>query len=59
MTVCEDSNRLLSHRHEIEAGERFAFGKNWQRFLAVVDDARIAQASRSLTRFCGMESFRG
>ncbi|MFL6244858.1 MAG: class I SAM-dependent methyltransferase [Thermoanaerobaculia bacterium] len=28
--------------------ERFAFGENWQRFLDVVDDRRIADAERSL-----------
>jgi 2-polyprenyl-6-hydroxyphenyl methylase/3-demethylubiquinone-9 3-methyltransferase len=28
---------------------RFQFGKNWDRFLAVLDDERIAEAERSLT----------
>ncbi|MCP4654905.1 MAG: class I SAM-dependent methyltransferase, partial [bacterium] len=33
---------------EITAGQRFAFGKNWTRFLRVVNDERIAEAERSL-----------
>jgi 2-polyprenyl-6-hydroxyphenyl methylase/3-demethylubiquinone-9 3-methyltransferase len=33
---------------EIAAGERFAFGENWQRFLSVLDDRRIRQAEESL-----------
>src|SRR5947209_5019003 len=28
---------------------RFEFGKNWGRFLGVLDDERIAEAERSLT----------
>jgi SAM-dependent methyltransferase len=28
--------------------DRFAFGENWRRFLAVVDERRIAEAERSL-----------
>jgi 2-polyprenyl-3-methyl-5-hydroxy-6-metoxy-1,4-benzoquinol methylase len=34
---------------EIARGERFAFGKNWQRFLRLMDDARIQSAEQSLT----------
>src|SRR4051794_2012169 len=38
---------------------RFAFGRNWQRFLAVVDDERIAEAERSLREMLGVESLDG
>jgi 2-polyprenyl-3-methyl-5-hydroxy-6-metoxy-1,4-benzoquinol methylase len=38
----------LQNSEEIAAGERFAFGENWSRFLAVLDDDRIRQAERSL-----------
>src|SRR4051812_47518370 len=31
-------------RDEIERGDRFAFGENWTRFLAEVDEARISAA---------------
>lgn len=34
---------------EIQRGERFRFGENWQRFLSVLDENRIAEAERSLT----------
>jgi len=33
---------------EVSRGARFQFGKNWTRFLRVVDDERIAIAERSL-----------
>src|SRR2546427_5644386 len=33
---------------EIGSGERFEFGKNWSRFLDVLDDERIARAEESL-----------
>jgi 2-polyprenyl-6-hydroxyphenyl methylase/3-demethylubiquinone-9 3-methyltransferase len=37
------------HADEVARGERFEFGKNWTRFLAVVDDERIEQATESLS----------
>ncbi|AHG91037.1 methyltransferase type 12 [Gemmatirosa kalamazoonensis] len=37
-----------AHAAEIERGERFEFGKNWSRFLHVLDEDRIAEAERSL-----------
>jgi SAM-dependent methyltransferase len=37
-----------SHALEIASGTRFEFGKNWQRFLAVLDDTRIREAEESL-----------
>ncbi len=38
---------------------RFAFGENWQRYLAVVDEDRIAQAERSLREMLRVEDLRG
>lgn len=38
----------LQHAEEIKAGNRFTFGENWSRFLAVLDDDRIRQAEQSL-----------
>jgi len=35
-------------REEIAAGERFAFGENWRRFLSTIDERRITQAEQSL-----------
>ncbi|MAI72121.1 MAG: SAM-dependent methyltransferase [Rhodopirellula sp.] len=38
---------------------RFAFGKNWQSFLAELDEERIAQAVRSLQQLLGLETLEG
>jgi 2-polyprenyl-3-methyl-5-hydroxy-6-metoxy-1,4-benzoquinol methylase len=38
---------------------RFAFGKNWQAFLAALDDDRIAQGVTSLQTTLGSESLEG
>lgn len=40
---CDDA-----HAREIEAGERFAFGRNWVCFLRHLDGPRIASAEQSL-----------
>jgi SAM-dependent methyltransferase len=36
------------HAVEVARGERFEFGKNWARFLAGLDEGRIAAAERAL-----------
>jgi 2-polyprenyl-3-methyl-5-hydroxy-6-metoxy-1,4-benzoquinol methylase len=41
------------HADEVARGDRFEFGKNWARFLAVVGDERIAQAELSLGEMLG------
>lgn len=41
------------HAREVEAGQRFRFGDNWARFLAVLDDERVAAAERSLVEMLG------
>src|SRR5262249_55574804 len=38
---------------QAESEKRFAFGRNWRRFLARLDDERIAEAERSLTAILG------
>jgi 2-polyprenyl-6-hydroxyphenyl methylase/3-demethylubiquinone-9 3-methyltransferase len=48
-----------SHAREVAAGERFAFGKNWARFLELLDDSRIASASTSLARLLGTNDLTG
>ena len=37
------------HGAEVASGERFEFGKNWERFLETLNDSRIEAAQRSLT----------
>jgi SAM-dependent methyltransferase len=48
-----------SHSQEVDAGERFAFGDNWTRFLEVLDETRISQAEASLKRALRVESLAG
>lgn len=38
---------------------RFAFGKNWSKFLAVVSEDQVAKAEESLQRMLGVEDLRG
>ena len=40
-------------------GERFEFGRNWARFLTVLDDERIGQAEASLAEMLGRTSLDG
>jgi 2-polyprenyl-6-hydroxyphenyl methylase/3-demethylubiquinone-9 3-methyltransferase len=44
---------------EIQAGNRFRFGANWTRFLAVVDEARITEAEKSLREMLGVTNLQG
>src|SRR6185295_11322311 len=65
---CSDGNEKMTMQRstvslyaaEVSSGDRFEFGKNWARFLRVLDDGRIRQAEQSLremlelTRLDGM-----
>lgn len=44
---------------EIAQGQRFEFGKNWQRFLATLDDHRIEEAERSLCEMLKVDDLAG
>lgn len=44
---------------EIEAGQRFEFGKNWKNFLAEIDDSRIRIAEDATKAMLGMDSLEG
>src|SRR5258708_19850875 len=44
---------------EVARGERFEFGRNWARFLALVDEQRIVQAEVSLSELLGVPHLRG
>jgi len=48
----------MSVNHEIAAGARFEFGENWTRFLALLDDRRIADAEASLREMLAVEDLR-
>lgn len=49
----------VQHAREVDRGERFAFGKNWSAFLAVLDEDRIARAERSLAEMLETERLDG
>lgn len=51
--------RIDQHAAEIERGERFKFGRNWTRFLATVNERRIALAEQSLRNMLGETSLDG
>jgi 2-polyprenyl-3-methyl-5-hydroxy-6-metoxy-1,4-benzoquinol methylase len=44
---------------EINTGSRFQFGKNWQGFLSVLNDERIALAEASLKKMLSVETLKG
>jgi SAM-dependent methyltransferase len=47
------------HAAEVATGERFEFGKNWAWFLEILDDDRIAEATRSLEDMLEVPSLEG
>ena len=59
MKAVERASAQDPHREEVERGERFAFGRNWTSFLAVLDEARIAAAETSLRQMLGRETLQG
>jgi 2-polyprenyl-3-methyl-5-hydroxy-6-metoxy-1,4-benzoquinol methylase len=48
-----------AHSVEVERGDRFRFGANWQRFLSAVNDQRIDQAEQSLLLMLGITDLTG
>ena len=50
---------MSSFAKEVEQNQRFEFGKNWQRFLSVLNDERIAEAEKSLRAMLETESLSG
>ena len=55
----EATEAAAAHAGEVRRGDRFEFGKNWQRFLDVLDDDRIAEAELSLREMLGADSLEG
>ena len=47
------------HEHEVAAGARFEFGRNWSAFLGVLDDERIAKAEESLKQMLEADDLNG
>ena len=49
----------LQHTEEIKAGNRFAFGENWARFLSELDENRIRKAEKSLCDMLKVRDLKG
>jgi SAM-dependent methyltransferase len=49
----------MAARDEIEQGQRFGFGDNWNAFLSVLNDARILEAEKSLCDYLGTDTLEG
>ncbi len=47
------------HTAEVTAGERFEFGRNWARFLVLLEDSRIVRAEESLREMLEIDSLEG
>ncbi|HEY6119674.1 MAG TPA: class I SAM-dependent methyltransferase [Pyrinomonadaceae bacterium] len=54
----ETSDRSL-HAKEVAGGDRFEFGKNWSRFLALLSEARIKDAEQSLKQMLEIDNLAG
>ncbi len=50
---------INSFEQEVKQGDRFKFGENWQRFLLVLNDERIAEAEKSLKQMLEVEDLQG
>jgi 2-polyprenyl-6-hydroxyphenyl methylase/3-demethylubiquinone-9 3-methyltransferase len=57
--MMEETQTAGAHAAEVARGERFEFGENWRKFLALLDDARISEAEASLKRMLEVEDLRG
>jgi 2-polyprenyl-3-methyl-5-hydroxy-6-metoxy-1,4-benzoquinol methylase len=59
VTQEQNLGMLNEHAAETARGERFEFGKNWSRFLELLDDTRIKEAETSLQQMLGVDSLAG
>lgn len=53
------ASALSLHATEVASGQRFEFGKNWSRFLTLLDESRIREAEESLKRMLVVENLEG
>ncbi|MBI4847204.1 MAG: class I SAM-dependent methyltransferase [Nitrospirae bacterium] len=53
------SDSGAQHSKEVQEGERFEFGKNWNKFLSVLNDKRIEEAERSLKEMLQVNDLKG
>ncbi|QQS47201.1 MAG: class I SAM-dependent methyltransferase [Acidobacteriota bacterium] len=59
MVEVANETPLFDHSQEVTQGDRFEFGKNWSRFLSLIDDQRIRQAETALLTMLNLPDFRG
>lgn len=52
-------NEISVHAREVASGERFEFGKNWGRFLALLNEQRILEAESSLKQMLEIDDLTG
>jgi SAM-dependent methyltransferase len=52
-------NTSATFEEQVASGDRFEFGRNWSRFLAVLDDERVREAEASLRKMLDVEDLRG
>jgi 2-polyprenyl-3-methyl-5-hydroxy-6-metoxy-1,4-benzoquinol methylase len=50
---------MNGERTKVTEEERFEFGKNWQRFLSVLNEDRISEAEKSLRQMLEIEDLKG
>jgi 2-polyprenyl-3-methyl-5-hydroxy-6-metoxy-1,4-benzoquinol methylase len=55
----QNDSLTRAHAREVDAGERFQFGKNWSEFLKSLDEERIVLAEESLKQMLNAPSLRG
>lgn len=46
----------MNFKKQVEKGDRFEFGKNWEQFLLILDEERIKLAENSLLRMLELDS---
>ena len=57
--IAEMQEIAKQHAREVESGERFEFGKNWSRFLELLNEERIKTAENSLREMLETENLAG
>jgi 2-polyprenyl-3-methyl-5-hydroxy-6-metoxy-1,4-benzoquinol methylase len=53
------SQAVATQQEELRRGERFGFGKNWRRFLSVVNEQHISAAEGSLRKMLQVDDLSG
>ncbi len=58
-TLAHQVDIAEQHASEVSSGERFEFGKNWNAFLSVLDEERIARSEDSLRTMLDVDDLAG